>query len=393
MPTRRPTKTPTVRGRSGSGDLLSRRALNRALLERQLLLRRWRLPAALAIERLVGMQAQAPDAPYIGLWTRLDGFRHQELAQLITERRAVRTPLMRATVHLVTARDCLALRPVVQPVLARSFAGSPFGQKLKGMDTAPIIAAGRALLAERPHTRSELGARLGERWLGVDAATLAYTVTYLVPLVQVPPRGIWGMSAEATWTTAEAWLSETLDRDPAPDAVILRYLAAFGPASVMDMQLWSGLTRLREVVERLRPQLQIFHDEHGRALYDLLDAPRPNPDTPAPPRFLPEYDNVLLSHADRSRIISDNRHPPLFPGNGGALGTLLVDGFFRGTWKIQRHEGRAILGIELFETLPQHERAALADEGARLLSFAAGDAETHDIEFVAAPMAWVSLGS
>jgi len=381
MPTQRVTKTPTAPAGSGSGDLLGRRALNRALLERQLLLNRWRLPAAEAIERLVGMQAQAPNAPYVGLWTRLEGFRHEELAQLITERRAVRAPLMRATVHLVGARDCLKLRPVVQPVLARNFAGSPFGQKIKGIDTAPIVAAGRALLEERPRTRAELGTLLGERWPGLDAATLAYTVSYLLPLVQVPPRGIWGMSAEATWTTAEAWLGRSLDPNSSPDEMVLRYLAAFGPASVMDVQLWSGLTRLREVVERLRPQLRVFHDEDGRELYDLPDAPRPDPDTPAPPRFLPEYDNVLLSHADRSRIIGENRHPPLPPGNGGALGTLLVDGFFRGTWKIQRQQGAAILAIELFEALPQHERTALADEGARLLSFAADDADTHDIHF------------
>ena len=383
MPTQKPTKTPTARAASGSGDLLGRRALNRALLERQLLLRRWQLPTTETIERLVGMQAQAPNAPYVGLWIRLEGFRHDDLAQLIVERRAVRAPLMRATVHLVSARDYLKLRPVVQPVLARNFAGSPFGQKLKGIDTAPIIAAGRALLEERPHTRAGLGALLVERWPGLDAATLAYAVSYLLPLIQVPPRGIWGMSAEATWTTAEAWLGRSLDSNSSLDEMVMRYLGAFGPASVMDAQIWSGLTRLREVVERLRPQLRMFRDEHGRELYDLPDAPRPDPDTPAPPRFLPEYDNVLLSHADRSRIISDNRHPPLPPGNGGALGTLLVDGFFRGTWRIQRRQGAAILAIELFEALPQHERTTLAEEGARLLSFAAGDADTHDIQFVA----------
>ena len=368
--------------RVGSGGVLGLRALNRATLERQMLLRRGTLSAEEAIEHLVGMQAQAPNPPYVGLWTRLEGFHPDQLARLILERRAVRVALMRNTVHLVSARDCLKLRPLVQPVIDRGlYANRANRQELEGVDIGELSAAGRALLEERPRTAKELGGLLRESWPGRDPASLARAVRHLLPLVQVPPRGVWGMSGQATHTTAEAWLGRPLDADPSPEEMVVRYLGAFGPAGVRDVQTWSGLTRLGEVVERLRPRLGTFRDERGRELFDLPEAPRPDPDIPAPLRFLPEFDNLILSHADRTRVIADDYRRALASRNGMVPATFLVDGFVRGTWKRQRTRGKATLVIEPFEALSGTDRDALAEEGERLLRFMAQpeDAESYDI--------------
>ena len=367
-----------------TADVLDRRALNRALLARQLLLRRHRMSAADAIEHLAGMQAQLPTAPYVGLWTRLDGFAHAELAGLLTDPAVVRIALMRSTVHLVTAPDCLALRPVIQPCLDRALKGT-FGKRLDGLDVAEIATAGRALVEERPLMFSELGERLRERWPDRDALALAMAVRTAVPLAQLPPRGVWGVGGQAVHTTTEAWLGRPLDQVTAPDAMVLRFLAAFGPASVMDVQTWSGLTRLREVADRLRPRLRTFVDEHGTELFDLPDAPRPDAGTPAPLRLLPEYDNLLLSHADRARVISDEHRKRYQKDRGPMRGSVLVDGFFRGLWRIERVRGTATLVVEPYERLSTADADALAAEGARLLGFAAGDARDHDIRLAAAP--------
>jgi hypothetical protein len=362
-------------------DVLSRRALNRALLDRQFLLRRVSMPAADAIEHLVGQQAQVPIDPYLGLWTRLEDFDPHELAVLLQERRAVRAALMRATIHLVVARDLLGLRPLMQPVLDRTFfTGSPFGRALGDIDIEEVIAAGRALLEERPHARVELSAALSERWPDRDANALAYAITYLVPLVQVPPRGVWGKGGRATWASAESWLGERLSTESSIDELTVRYLAAYGPASVMDMQSWSGLTRLREVFDRLRPKLRAFHDEQGREVFDLPDSPRPDPDTPAPPRFLPEYDNVLLGHADRTRMVSDQLRTGLSAAAGTkTIRTVLIDGVVAGTWAILREDGGATLVIDPVGHVPRADRSALTHEGAALLALWAGDASRHDV--------------
>jgi hypothetical protein len=361
-------------------DVLTARALNRALLERQHLLRRVRMSPAEMIEHLVGMQAQVPRDPYVAMWSRIDGFDSQELSALIADRQAVRAPLLRTTLHLVTADDCLVMRPVVQSVLERAFRSSPFIKRLDGVDLDSLTAAGRKILAEQPRTVSALGRELAARWPDRDPTSLAYAVRFLVPVVQVPPRGLWGKTGNPTFTTIEAWLGRPLSRATAPDRLILRYLAAFGPATVSDMRTWSWMTGLKEVVERLRPRLRTFRDERGRELFDLPDAPLPPPDTPAPVRFLPEYDNVGLSHDDRSRAIPEGLRFLVFPGTGGIPGSITVDGFLRAAWRLTREGGRATLAIiPLAAPLRPDDEAAVTDEGAGLLAFLAPDASETDI--------------
>lgn len=372
-----------TRVRASGGEVISRRALNRALLARQLLLRRETRSAADTIELLVGMQAQIPENPYIALFARLEGFRHEELGELITSRRALRMSLMRFTIHLVTARDALALRPVMQPVLIRSMQGT-FGRRLMGLDHEAIVSAGRALMGKGAITTGALGAQLASLWPGRDPLALATLVRAHVPSVQVPPRGVWGASAQASQMALEAFLRRKCAdeaSEKARETMVLRYLAAFGPASVMDAQAWCGLTKLRDVIEKLRPRLRSFRDEKGRELFDLPDAPRPDADTPAPPRFLPEYDNIALSHADRSRIFADDHRSSIFTGNGMQC-SFLLDGFIAGGWKIVREGKIATLTIAPFARPSKTDRAALLEEGERLLAFTDGDAARRRVTFV-----------
>ncbi|MFG1910943.1 winged helix DNA-binding domain-containing protein [Kribbella sp. NPDC048928] len=320
-----------------NAPVLSRRQLNRALLERQQLLRRETGSAAELIERLVGLQAQAPLAAYVALWSRLEGFDPAELAELMTAREAVRASLMRATIHLVTADDCLRLWTIMHPVADRGLRGA-FGKQLAGVDIDTVVAFGADLLGREPYSRSRLKGLLGERWPDWDATAMAYAVSYLTATVQVTPRGVWGKTGQAALQTIESWLGRSPVADPSIDEVVLRYLAAFGPASVADVQQWSGLTKLREVVDRLRPGLRVYADEDGRELYDVPDGPLPDAETPAPVRFLPEYDNLLLSHADRRRVNPAARPVPLPPGNGAAMGTVLIDGDYAADWRHHRGE-------------------------------------------------------
>jgi DNA glycosylase AlkZ-like len=356
---------------------LSQRALNRALLERQHLLRRRRTSAASEIEHLVAMQAQVPNSPYVGLWTRIEGFQPEELSNLITGRRAVRLGILRNTLHLITARDCLALRPLFQPVLERALRSSPFGRNLVGLDSAAVTAEAERLMEEKPRTLAGLGAALKERWPDRDATSLAYAIRHLVPLIQLPPRGLWGKNAQATWTTAQLWLGQPVKAKASVSRLIRRYLAAFGPATVADMASWSGLTGLREAFEQQRSRLRTFRDELGRELFDVPDGPLPGAESAAPPRFLPEYDNILLGHDLRTRVIDPAYRHSIF------LGTLLVDGFVQGTWTIERGREVARLSIEPLRRLTRAERVAVADEGERLMTFAAAAAPRREVRITA----------
>jgi hypothetical protein len=363
--------------------ILDRRTLNRALLARQWLLERCQATEAGAIEHLVGMQAQVPNAPYVGLWTRLVGFRPEGLARLVTDRSAVRLSMMRSTLHLVTARDCLALRPVLQPVHERMFGGTPYAKAVRGIDRASLIDAARELFAAGPRTLDELGRALARRWRAKDARSMAYAIRTWLPLVQLPPRGVWGASGRPVCDVAEAWLGRPLEGAGAAEleALVLRYLAAFGPATVADLQMWSGLARLRETVERLRPWLDTARDEAGRELFDVPGAPRPDPDAPAPVRFLPEYDNILLGHADRTRILLDEHRARVANGNG-LRPCVLVGGFVRATWRLARAGRTAAVEVAPFERLTRKDREAVHEEALALLAFAA-PGRAHRVRFAA----------
>jgi hypothetical protein len=371
---------------------LSQRALNRATLDRQLLLRRHPLPARQAVRHLAGLQAQAPLAPHVGLWTRLSRFTLDDLSALLTERKVVRAPIMRATVHAVDAADFVAFRPLFSSLMAAGLRAN-YARNLTGVDLDALTEQASELLAERPLTRAQLAKALSARWPDADPMSLAYAVTYLVPVVQVPPRGLWGKSAQATWTTAASWLVLPVGTnqpvlpvgtnqlaDPgepsaasAVEELVLRYLAAFGPASVADAQTWSGLTRLREVTDRL--DLRTYRGPDGAELLDLPAITLPGEDTPAPPRFLPEYDNLLLSHADRRRVNPDNRQVPLWPGNGATQGTLLVDGIWDAIWQITAEA----LTITPFRRLTAAEESAVNEEAATLLAFTTSNTPQRDI--------------
>jgi hypothetical protein len=352
---------------AATGSVLSPRALNRALLERQLLLRRHDLSATDALEHLVGLQAQNPNAPYVGLWSRLVDFEPDDLADLISARKVVRIALMRWTLHAVSARDCLTLRPVLQPVMERRMQAC-FGRHLAGVDLEWLVGRGRELVEQEPRSLGDVGQLLAAECPRPEPRVLAHALTALAPLVHVPPRGIWGRNGRAVQTTAQRWLGRPLERATDPDELILRYLAAFGPATVADIRTWSGLTGVRLAVDRLRPRLRTFRDEQGHELLDVPDGPLPDPGVPAPPRFLPDYDNAVLAHADRTRIVADpGRRRMAMPK------TFLVDGFVGGTWRLIRGRGIHALEISPWVEIAREDRIALAEEGIRLLTFIAGD--------------------
>jgi hypothetical protein len=358
---------------------LSARALNRALLARQMLLERDERSVADAVRDLYGLQAQAPWSPYTALWSRLAGFDPHELGAMLTDRRAVRIVVMRGTVHLLTADDALALRALHAEYLARNLRTSQWQSGLVGLDLTEVASAGRAFVEEEPRPFGQLGRLLAERWSDHDPATLSQVTRVGVPLVQVPPRAVWGRSGQVTVTSLEHWVGRPLDDAATLDDMVVRYLAVYGPASVMDVQAWSGLTRLREVTDRLGDRVVRFRNGAGRELLDLPEAPRPDPDTPAPVRFLPDFDNVSLSHADRTRLVDDHVRKRLMRANGLLPGTVLVDGRVEAEWSIDRAGGRATLLVTPFRRLTTAERSDVEREGAALLRFVASAEGEHDV--------------
>jgi len=361
-------------------DVLTTRALNRATLPRQMLLRREKTSAVRAVERLAGLQAQLARPPFIGLWSRLQGFRAEHLMRPVNDRKSVRATVMRGTLHLVSTKDYQALRPVLQPMLSAAMQGV-LGERAGGLDLDALKAAARACLDDRPCTFEELRAALRKSWPQADERAMGYAVRMHLPLVQVPTDTRWGWPGVAAFAVADSWIGARVRDEGDPRDLVTRYLAAFGPATVRDAETWSYLKGLGPAFAALRPKLLVFHDERGRELFDLPKAPRPPEKTPAPVRFLPDYDNLLLSHADRRRVIADEHRPRIATNNLRLPPTFLVDGFAAGTWSIDRTRATAALVLEPFAPVPRPSRTVLVEEGEALARFVEPDAQKVEVRF------------
>ncbi|MFF8277346.1 winged helix DNA-binding domain-containing protein [Streptomyces lateritius] len=359
-----------------TNPVLSTRALGRATLARQLLLAPAAMSAEDAVSHLLGLQAQNTKPPYYALAARLDGFRPEELSALMEARAIGRIVTMRSTIHTHTADDVFTLRPLVQAARDREL--GIFRKGLTGVALDRLAVLARELVEERPRTPKEIREALLVEWPDADPQALSVAARCLLPLVQVTPRGLWRRSGQVRLTTAETWFGRPAGIVPAPDDTVLRYLAAFGPASVKDMQTWCGLTRLRDAFERLRPRLLTFQDEHGTELFDLPDAPRPDEDTPAPPRFLPEFDNLLLSHADRGRVVPADARSRTWKGNQ-AYCVFLLDGLLAGLWRLEETEQRTTMTIQPFGRTSRAQRAELTQEAERMLKVMARQGIPYDI--------------
>jgi len=360
---------------------LSRRALNRALLARQMLLERENVTAVDAIERLVGMQAQVARPPFIGLWTRLQTFDRAQLAAALHERAVVRVTAMRGTLHLMTAADYAALRGALQPMLSRGMQ-SILRDRMATFDMDRVSAEARRFFGKAPATFDALRDHLVKKFPAGDERAMGYAIRTHLPLVQVPTDALWGFPAAADFALADSWLArEVSTTATSAEAMVLRYLAAFGPATPADAQAWSGMAGLREVFETLRPSLVTFRDERKRELFDVPDAPRPDEDVVAPARFIADFDNLLLSHDDRVRIVADEHRPRVTLKNLQVRATFLVDGFVAGTWKSERKRKTAVLVIEPFAAVAKRMRTALEQEGERLLAFLEEDAADREIRW------------
>lgn len=368
----------------GGMDRVSQRQLGRTLLARQQLLQRTTAPPLDVVQHLVGLQAQVPRDPYLALWSRVEGFTVEQLEELVLDRSVARIVTLRGTVHLMTAEDIIGTRSLFQPLLDQEMARhSQHKDDLAGVDLAPVTRFAEKLLRQ-PHSTRQLRAALAQEFPELDSAALALACRNTVPLVQVPPRGLWSNSSQVTYVTAAEWLGRPVDPRPSLEAALMRYLAAFGPATPADMTAWSRLTGMREVAEGMRPQLRTWVDEDGRELFDVPDGEIVDEDVPAPVRFLPEYDNVLLSHADRRRVIPEPR-PELFDIDTMGVGSVLVDGTLQASWHLTRpKEGPAVVTIRVRNGLPKRQRSQLLAEAERARTLLTRGDPDADIVLVSA---------
>jgi hypothetical protein len=343
--------------------VLSTRQLNRALLARQLLLERSSLPIPAALEQVAGLQAQYAPSPYIGLWSRLRDFRRDQLTAALEERRAVQATLMRVTIHVVSAADYPPFTEAVRSARQDSWSRA-WRRELEGVDIETAAALVAERLAAGPARQAELTGLLADNgfpkaaWSGVGL---------WVDMVRVPPSGTWERRRADLYGLASDWLGPwRVEEADAVEHLVRRYLAGFGPASLGDLGSWAGLplTRLRPVLERVGTRR--FRDEQGGELFDLDDAPLPDPGTPAPVRFLSTWDANLLVHARRTQLLPERHRPRIFHARAPqSFPTFLVDGAVAGTWR--HDQGR--VRLEPFEPLPPAARRELEDEAERLAVF------------------------
>jgi hypothetical protein len=359
---------------------ISLRELNRATLARQLLLERAPLTPVEGVEQLIGMQAQEARPPFIGLWSRLQDARRDEMIRAINDRELVRATLMRGTIHLFSAADYCAFRPAIQPVLDRGM--SVLGAKADGLDLERVLPAAYALLREGPLPFNDIRERLHAQFPEMNDRGLGFAVRMMIPLVMIPAEHPWAYVANAPFGLAEEWIGPCEPPVQALEELVRRYLRGFGPATVQDAQTWLGMPGLKSTFEALRPDLLVFKGERGKEYFDLPDAPRPPADTPAPVRFLPDFDNLLLSHGDRTRVIADDHRGIVYQkGNLRLLPTFLVDGVVAGMWRGERKRKEATLTIIPFAPLSPATRRELAEEGEGLIRFIGPDAAAHHVVF------------
>jgi Winged helix DNA-binding domain len=361
--------------------LLTLRDLNRATLARQMLLGRERVKPLRAIERLMGLQAQWPKPPHVGLWSRVEGFERADLLGLLRGREAVRATMMRGTLHVVSAKDYIAFRQPLQPMLTRgTFA--VLRERAKGIDVDEVAATARRCFAEGPRTFEQVREALARVHPKADHRAMAHIARLGVALVQVPTSvDAWGFPGAPEFALAESWLAENPHPSEKLDDLVLRYLAAFGPATAGDVQTWSGLQGVKETLEGLRPKLAVLRDERKRELYDLPKSPRPGPDAVAPAVFLPEFDNLVLAHTDRRRFVADRHRKRVYLPGLRIAATFLVDGFVAGTWSVERKKDAVTLSVEPFEPLTKKTQGDLAAEADGLVRFVEQSARSFDVRF------------
>lgn len=360
-------------------EILTRKALNRALLARQHLLARVDATPVELIEHLGGLQAQQARPPFVGLWSRLAGFRREALRSLLERGEVVRATWLRATIHLVSRRDYLAFRPVLQPMLTGA-AESILRDRLQAFDREAVLEEGRRLFAERPRTFTEVRAGLVRAFPGADERAMGYFVRLHLPLIITPEEHEWSYRPDGDFGLIDDWPDQPAG-EVALRELVLRYLAAFGPATAADLGAWSGMRGVAAALEALRPELVVFRDERRRELFDVPDAPRPSEELEVPARFVADFDNLVLAHADRTRVIADEHRPTVVTKNGLVLPTILVDGLVAGTWKTAATRKKATLTVTPFAPLPARAREELAAEGGELLRFIHPEVSQLDLRF------------